>query len=61
MLYFFIHLSPHGHTIFLLYFNDMIITGDDPAHIQSIKVTLQQQFEMKDLSPLKYSLGIKVA
>lgn len=28
-------ISPCGHTILYLYTNDMIITGDDPAHIQA--------------------------
>ena len=28
----FIHLSPHGRTLLLLYVDGMIITGDDPEY-----------------------------
>lgn len=37
------------------------IMGDDPTHIQSIKMTLYQLFQMKDYSPLCYYMGIEVS
>ena len=53
--------SNHGITILLLYVYDMIITGDDMRGIQDLKHFLGRQFEMKDLDPLNYFLGLDVS
>jgi hypothetical protein len=34
----FVHLSPRGRTLLLLYVDDMIITGDEPEYIVFVKV-----------------------
>ena len=39
----------------------MIIIGDDMKGIQDLKHFLGRQFEMKDLGPLNYFLGLKVS
>ena len=39
----------------------MIIIGDDMQGIQNLKHFLGRQFEMKDLGPLNYFLGLKVS
>ena len=57
----FLRRSNHGITILLLYVHDMIITGDDRRGIQDLKHFLGRQFEMKDLSPLNYFLGLEVS
>ena len=57
----FIRRYDHGITILLLYVNDMIITGDDMQGIQDLKHFLSRQFEMKDLGPLNYFLGLEVS
>jgi hypothetical protein len=40
----FIHLSPRGRTLLLLYVDDMLITGDDAEHISHVKRQLGSQF-----------------
>jgi hypothetical protein len=55
----------HDHsgkiTILIVYVDDIIITGNSEEEICSLKYFLNQQFEVKDLGPLKYFLGIEVA
>lgn len=43
------------------FFDDIIITGDDVSFIIALKKHLQQRFEVRDLGPLCYFLGLKVA
>ncbi|CAL8992943.1 unnamed protein product [Prunus brigantina] len=51
----------NSFTALLIYVDDIVITGDDPKAIQSIKDFLNVRFRIKDLGPLKYFLGIEVA
>jgi hypothetical protein len=39
----------------------MIIIGDDITGIQELKQFLSQHFEMKDLGPLSYFLGLEIS
>jgi hypothetical protein len=57
----FVHVSPRGRTLLLLYVDDMIITGDDPEYIAFIKARLSGQFLMSDLGSLWYFLGIEIS
>jgi Reverse transcriptase (RNA-dependent DNA polymerase) len=50
-----------GTTVVLVYVDDIIITGNNPSEIDSIKNDLQRNFDIKDLGKLKYFLGIEVA
>ncbi|KAK3033045.1 hypothetical protein RJ639_035671 [Escallonia herrerae] len=52
-------LSGPGSLI-LLYVDDMIIMGDDLSCILTLKISLSQQFEIKDLGDLRYFLGHEV-
>jgi hypothetical protein len=57
----FVHMSPCGRTLLLLYVDDMIITGDDPEYIAFVKACLSDQFLMSDLGSLRYFLGIEIS
>jgi hypothetical protein len=57
----FVHVSPRGRTLFLLYVDDMIITGDDLEYIAFVKTCLSDQFLMSDLGHLGYFLGIEIS
>jgi hypothetical protein len=58
----FIRRRPNGCCIILLvYVDDIILTGDDTQGIAHVKQDLGKIFDVKDLGPLKYFLGIEVA
>jgi hypothetical protein len=57
----FVHVSPRGRTLLLLYVDDMIITGDDLEYIAFAKARLSDQFLMSDLGALRYFLGIDIS
>ena len=52
--------SPRGRTVLLLYVDDMILTGDDSAHIAFVEQKLCETFLMTDLGQLRYFLGIEI-
>ncbi|GKB35767.1 cysteine-rich receptor-like protein kinase 8 [Tanacetum coccineum] len=47
-------------TAILVYVDDLMITGNNPAQIQSLKSQLNSTFHMKDLRDLHYFLGLEV-
>ncbi|KAL0553917.1 hypothetical protein IC582_007821 [Cucumis melo] len=53
--------TSNGIVLFLLYVDDMIITGDDPQVISDLQCYLGQHFEMKDLRNLSYFLSLEIS
>jgi len=45
----------------VVYGDDLILIGNNPTICAKFKKYLIQCFQIKDLGPLKYFLGIKVA
>ena len=47
-------------TVLIVYFDDMIVTGNDDLEITALQDYLATEFEMKDLGLLRHFLGIEV-
>ena len=48
------------HIYFLVYVNDLIITGSDPSLVNNIILQLDSKFSMKDLGELSFLCGVEV-
>ena len=48
-------------TALIVYVDDMVVIGNDPEEREALQDYLSREFEMKDLDPLKYFLGIEVS
>ena len=55
------HSSSGGLTTFLVYVDDIIVTGNNDKERQVLNQCLAKKFEIKELRRLKYFLGIEVA
>ena len=51
----------NGTTIVAIYVDDILLTGPDMADIQAVKNKLNKKFEMTDLGPCTYYLGMTVS
>ena len=49
------------HVFLLLYVDDMLIAGSSMREINNLKTRLSAAFEMKDLGPAKWILGMKIS
>ncbi|KAK0600283.1 hypothetical protein LWI29_013364 [Acer saccharum] len=58
---FFRHYNCGKKAILIVYVDNIIFTGDDCDEISRLKEYLAIEFEIKDLGPLKYFLGMEVA
>ena len=48
-------------TILIVYVDDIIVTGNYEKEVERLKGVLNREFEVKDLGPLRYFLGMEVA
>lgn len=48
-------------SILIVYVDDIILTGNDVMEMSKLKESLASAFEIKDLGPLRYFLGMEVA
>lgn len=57
----FIVKTPTASNVLLVYFDDVLLVGTSLEVITHIKAYLHQAFQIKDIGPLKYVLGLEVA
>lgn len=55
----FIYHQGNIHLFFLIYADDIFVTGTHPSLIASFLAKLQLEFKVKDLGSLNYFLGIQ--
>jgi hypothetical protein len=56
----YVRKSHEGIVVITIYVDDLIVGGDDEKEVEHVKSLLKQKFDMKDLSELKFFLGIEV-
>ena len=57
----FTHKQGSSFTVLLVYVDDILLTGNNPACVDSLKKLLDDMFGLKDLGSLRYFLGLEVA
>jgi hypothetical protein len=46
--------------IIVTYVDDILITGPNPKDIAAVKKALQEEFEMDDMGPATYFVGVRI-
>ena len=57
----FTHTQRSSFIVLLVYVDDILLTGNNPACVDSLKKVLDDRFGLKDLGSLRYFLGLEVA
>ena len=57
----FTHSQGFSFTVLLVYVDDILLTRNNPACVDSLKKVLDDRFGLKDLGSLRYFLGWEVA
>ena len=55
------HSSDGRIVVLIVYVDNIILTGDDVSEMNQLKRCSTSEFEIKDLGPLRYFFGMKVA
>ena len=57
----FTHTQRSSFIVLLVYVDGILLTGNNPACVDSLKKVLDDRFGLKDLGSLRYFLGLEVA
>ena len=57
----FTHTQGSSFIVLLVYMDDILLTGNNPVCVNSLKKLLDDKFGLKDLGSLRYFLGLEVA
>ena len=57
----FTHTQGSSFTVLLVYVDDILLIGNNPTCVESLKKVLDDRFGLKDLGSLRYFLGLEVA
>ena len=58
---YFKHSQDRKISILIVYVDDIILSGNDVREMNRLKTSISSTFEIKDLGPLRYFLGMEVA
>ena len=59
--YFYSKWFENSYIMLLLYVDDMLIAGSSMKEIVNLKAKLAEEFSMKNLSPVKKILGVRIS
>ena len=54
------YINKETGILIVTYVDDMLIIGKDKAKIKALKKSLMQRFEIEDLGPAKYFIGVRI-
>ena len=57
----FTHTQGSSFIVLLVYVDDILLIGNNPTCVESLKKVLDDRFGLKDLGSLRYFLGLEVA
>ena len=55
-----IYINKSTGILIIIYIDDMLIIGKDKAKIKALKRSLTRRFEIEDLGPTKYFIGVRI-
>ena len=54
------YINKETGILIVTYVDDILIISKDKAKIKALKKSLIQQFEIEDLGPIKYFIGVRI-
>ena len=56
----YIYINKSTGILIIIYINNILIIGKDKAKIKALKRSLTRRFEIEDLGPIKYFIGVRI-